>query len=283
MTTAGGEALGLIAGSGSLPLEIARAARRRGRFVLALGFPGLTDASLSGLVAELVWLSPGQAEVALEALRAGRVREVVLAGKLPKQLLYQEPQRLGLDALASEALGRLQDRRDASFFALVAETLHGRGIRLLSQAELVPELLPGEGTLGSVEPTPAQSADIAFGWPVAKALAGLDVGQTVVVRDGAVLAVEALEGTDAAIRRAGAFAAGASVVKVARPQQDPRFDLPAIGAGTLAALREARAGALAFEAGRTFVLERSALVREADAAGIALVGVADAARAGCAP
>jgi hypothetical protein len=283
VSEAGGEALGLIAGSGGLPLEIARAARRRGRGVLALGFPGHTDPGLAELVAELVWLSPGRVETALEAMRAARVRDAVLAGRLPKQLLYQEPARLELDALASEALGRLRDRSDASFFALVAETLAGRGIRLLSQAELVPELLPGEGPLGSLAPTPAQAADIAFGWRVAKLLAGLEVGQAVAVRDGVVLAVEALEGTDAAILRAGQLAAGATVVKVARPRQDPRFDLPAIGAGTLAALREARAGALAFEAGLTLVLERAALVREADAAGIALVGVTGAGGGGSPP
>jgi len=274
VATAGEEALGLIAGSGSLPLEIARAARRRGRGVLALGFPGHTDERLAGEVPEVVWLAPGRLEAALEALRAGRVREAVLAGKLPKLLLFREGESLELDALAREALGRLPDRRDGSVLALVVETLHGRGIRILPQAELVPELLSGEGPLGRVRPSPAQSADIAFGWPVARALAGLDVGQAVVVKDGAVLAVEALEGTDAAIRRAGQLAPGAVVVKVARPAQDPRFDLPAIGAGTLAALREARAGALAFEAGRTLVLEREALVREADTAGIALVGVA---------
>jgi hypothetical protein len=283
MSSAGGEALGLIAGSGSLPLEIARAARRRGRGVLALGFPGHTDARLEGEVPEVVWLSPGRVGAALEALRAGRVREAVLAGKLPKELLYQDPERLELDGLGREALGRLPDRRDGSLLSLVAETLHGRGIHLLPQAELVPELLPGEGPLGALRPTPAQSADIAFGWPVARALAGLDVGQVVVVKDRAVLAVEALEGTDAAIRRAGRLAPGAVAVKVARPNQDPRFDLPVIGPGTLAALREARAGALAFEAGRTLVLERAALVQGADAAGIALLGVAREPAAGGAP
>lgn len=142
------------------------------------------------------------------------------------------------------------------------------------QAELAPELWAGEGTLGRVEPTPEQLADVAFGWPVAKALGEVDVGQTVVVKGRAVLAVEAIEGTDAAIRRGCALGEeGACVVKVAKPGQDPRFDVPAIGLATIRSLVEGKASLLAVEAGRTVVLEREALLREADARGIAVVGV----------
>ena len=118
-------------------------------------------------------------------------------------------------------------------------------------------------------------ADVAFGFGIAKVLAGLDVGQTVVVKDGAVLAVEAIEGTDAAIRRAGEIAPGACVVKVAKPSQDPRFDVPTIGPDTLATLRDAKAALLAYEAGRTLVLDRDDLAMEADAHGIALLGVTE--------
>jgi DUF1009 family protein len=129
------------------------------------------------------------------------------------------------------------------------------------------------GVLGAVAPTDRQLADAEFGVPIAAAIAGLDIGQTVVVADRAVLAVEAIEGTDAAIRRAGALAPGATVVKVAKPSQDPRFDVPAVGRGTLDAMREARAGLLAVEASRTLVLERDTFVAEADRLGIAVLGV----------
>ena len=198
-----------------------------------------------------------------------------MVGKVPKADFVAAPWALRPDATARELLASLADRRDDSILAGVAGFLEEQGIRLLPQAELAPELLAGEGPLGSVRPGPAQIADIAFGWPVARAIAGLDIGQTLVVKDRAVVAVEAIEGTDAAIRRAGAIAPGTSVVKVARPHQDPRFDVPAIGPGTVAALREAKAAALAFEADCTLVLDREAMTEAADADGIALVGVRD--------
>jgi DUF1009 family protein len=266
-------ALGIVAGRGALPLAVARAARRGGRRVAAVGFPGETDAALADAVDSLVWLRPGAVGAILDAFAAAGVAEAVLAGKVPKGALWGDAAALGADARGRELLVGLDDLSDAGILSGVERVLRGRGIRLLGQAELVPELVGGEGALGREEPTPAQRADAAFAWRVAKALAGLDVGHTVVAKDRAVLAVEAAEGTDAVIRRAGAIAAGAVVVKVARPGQDPRFDLPALGPATLAAMREARASALCFEAGWTLVLERDALAAAADAAGIAVFGV----------
>jgi DUF1009 family protein len=267
------DALGLIAGRGWLPLAVARAARRQGRKVTAIAFPRHTDPAL-GDEAEVLWLAPGEVGTALAAFRSAGVRDVVMAGKVPKQDLYAAPEVLRADADARRLLDALPDHRDDSILAAVAALLEARGLRLLGQAELVPELLAGEGPLGRLEPDAAQWRDVAFGLPLARAVAGLDIGQTVVVKDGAVLAVEAIEGTDAAIRRAGALRKGACVVKVAKPRQDPRFDVPAIGRDTLTAMREAEATVLACQAGATLVLEREALVSEADRAGIALVGVA---------
>jgi DUF1009 family protein len=287
----GGEPpLGLVAGCGELPLAVARAARRRGRPVAAVAFHGHTDPALEAR-ARVTWLDVGQVGAALDALERAGVEEAVLAGKVPKTGLFPGPGNLRPnaalrphaalqpdaslrpDATGRELLATLRDRRDLSILRAVAALLASRGIRLLPQARLVPELLGAEGTLGRCAPSPAQRADVALGFAVAKRVAGLDVGQTVVVKDGAVIAVEALEGTDAAIRRAGALVAGACVVKVARPGQDPRFDLPTLGPGTLRAAREARAAVLAFEAGQTLVLRARELAREADACGIALLGV----------
>jgi DUF1009 family protein len=265
--------LGLIAGGGALPLAVAHSARSRGRRVAAIAFRQQTDPRLEQ-GAEVTWLDPGQVGSALAALRAAGVREAVMAGKVPKSGLYAGPAALRPDAEARALLASLRDRRDDSILAALADFLEQRGIRLLPQAQLVPELLAGEGPLGRSEPGPAQRADLAFGFPIAKAIAGLDIGQTVVVKERAVLAVEAIEGTDAAIRRAGRIAPGACVVKVAKPKQDPRFDVPAVGPETLAAMLEAKAALLAFEADHTLVLERDALVQAADAHGIALVGVA---------
>jgi DUF1009 family protein len=273
---AGRSPLGLVAGSGQLPLELARAARRRGRRVEAVAFPDATEGALADCVDSLRWVRPGEVGAILEAFAAARVDEAVLAGTVAKHALWADPSRLGADARGRALLDRLGDRRDLSILAGVEQVLLERGITLLGQAELVPELLAGPGPLGRVRPTPAQLADAAFAWPIARTLARLDVGQTLVVKDRAVLRVEAAEGTDAAIRRAGAMAQQAVVVKVARPGQDPRFDLPAIGSGTLAAMRDAGAAALVFEAHWTLVLERAALVAAADAGGIAVFGsVAD--------
>jgi DUF1009 family protein len=268
----GAGALGLIAGQGELPLCMAASARRQGRRVKAIAFPGLTDPRLDA-AADVTWLQPGEVGAALESLRTAGVREAVLAGKVPKAGLVQGAPELRPDAEALRLLARLRDRRDDSILSALADFLGERGIELLPQAALVPELLAEVGVLGAVAPSEAQRADVAFGLPLARAVAGLDVGQTVVVKGRAVLAVEAIEGTDATIRRAGGIAAGACVVKVAKPRQDPRFDVPAVGPDTLAAMLEAKAAVLAVEAGRTLVLDREALVEAADASSIALLGV----------
>ena len=156
----------------------------------------------------------------------------------------------------------------------IAAVLEAEGLRVVGQGELAPDLLAPIGPLGRIEATPAQLDDVAFAWPLAKAVGQLDFGQTVVVRERTVLAVEAIEGTDAAIRRGGALGReGAVVVKVCKPTQDPRFDLPAIGPATLESLRAARAALLAVEAGRTLVVERERFTREADSLGICVLGV----------
>lgn len=266
---------GLVAGEGRLPLALARGARRRGLRVAAVGLCGLTDAALEGEVEALRWIHVGELGALIETLREAGVRDAVLAGKLPKSTnLFRAGDEVRIDARMQRVLRGLADFGDDSIMKGIADSLLEGGIRLRPQAELVPDLLAGEGTLGAVSPTASQRADIAFGWPIAKAIGGIGVGQTVVVKDRAVMALEAIEGTDAAIRRGCALAgAGACVVKVAKPGQDPRFDLPTVGPETLRSLVEGGALALAVEAHATFVLDREAFVGEADARGIALVGV----------
>ncbi|MBW2269352.1 MAG: UDP-2,3-diacylglucosamine diphosphatase LpxI [Deltaproteobacteria bacterium] len=263
--------LGLIAGQGELPLAAARSVA--GRRIVAIGFEGLTDPGLAAL-AEVVWLDPGQVGQALGALRAAGVREAVMLGKVPKAGLLGDGSGVEPDVRARRLLAGLRDRSDDAILAAVADLLAEHGIALLEQAAVLPSLVAAEGVLGSLLPTVEQRVDVAYGFNVAKAIAALDVGQTVVVKQGAVLAVEAIEGTDATIRRAGAITSGACIVKVAKPGQDPRFDVPTIGPDTLFAAREAGAGLLAFEAGHTLVIARERLVAEADAHGIVVLGTA---------
>ncbi|HVH18069.1 MAG TPA: UDP-2,3-diacylglucosamine diphosphatase LpxI [Myxococcota bacterium] len=265
--------LGLIAGQGEFPLAVARSARRAGRRVACVAFRDLTDPGIAGVVADVTWIHPGEVALGLAAFRAAEVRDAVMAGRVPKTALFRDPDALHLDGQARALIAQLGDRRDDTILGMVASYLESLGIRLLPQWATAPELLAPRGLLGGRDLTPAERADVQFALPIARHMGACDIGQTVVVKDGVVLAVEAVEGTNAAIRRAGTFAAGACVVKVAKPQQDPRFDVPAVGAGTLAALVDARASVLAIQAGATVVLEREALLRGADQHGIAVVGV----------
>jgi DUF1009 family protein len=268
--------LGLIAGRGRFPIDLARAARRRGRRVVAVAFHGDTAPSLADEVDELHWLHLGELEALIARFRAAGVRQAVMAGKVLKTSLFGDLARLKPDARAIALIAGLRTRSDDSILGAIADELAQEGITLLPQAALVPELLAREGRLGAVEPTSGQRGDIAFGWPIAKALGALDVGQTVVVRERAVLALEAIEGTDAAVARGAALGGpGASVIKVAKPRQDPRFDMPAVGLATLAVLAEGKVAALAVEADRTLLLDRAELLREADRHGIAVLGIRD--------
>lgn len=272
-----GAPVGLIAGEGVFPLEVARGVREAGRPVVAVALRELTNEALVGEVDALTWLWLGELERLVGVLGEAGVRDVVMAGKVPKTFLWTHRQAVRPDARARRALATLADRADDSLLGAVARALEEEGFHLRGQLELAPQLRAAEGVLGRVAPTPEQLRDVAFAWPVAKALGALDVGQTVVVQGRAVLALEAVEGTDAAIRRGCALGEpGACVVKVAKPTQDPRFDVPTVGPTTVRALAEGGAAVLAVEAERTVVLERERLVREADAAGIAVVGVSDA-------
>lgn len=262
--------LGLIAGGGTLPFEIARAARPRP--VLALGFPGITDPRLEEEVDELVWRAPGAVASQLRALRNGGTAEVVLAGKVEKSDLVASPERLELDDRARRVLAGLADRRDAHLLAAVADLLEEEGFAVLPQAALVPHLVAESGVLGAHSPGPAQQHDLEIGWPAAAALATAGIGQCVVVKDGTVVAVEAVEGTDATIARAAALCGGPLVViKRAGPAYDPRFDLPAVGSRTIEALAAAGGGLLAIEAGTTLLIDRNSILARADASSVAVV------------
>jgi len=268
------ETIGLIAGQGRFPTSLARRARSRGVRIVAVALRCLADPALAREVPVCEWVHLGEFGRLLEVLQREGAREVVLAGKVPKGFLWQHRQAVRPDDRALAFLAGLRDRRDDTLLGAVAELLEQEGFRLREQAALAPDLYVTEGPLGRHLPSPRQRGDIRFGWPVAKALGALDVGQTVVVQNRAVLALEAVEGTDAAIRRGCALGeVGACVIKVAKPHQDLRFDVPTVGPETLRCMCEGRAAVLALEAGRTVMLEREATLARADAAGIAVVGI----------
>jgi hypothetical protein len=264
---AGDRPIGLIAGYGRFPLLYARNLKAQGRRIFCAAIREETDPAVTEVADEHRWLRLGQLGKLIEAFRAAGVREAVMAGKVHKTRIYQ----LRPDWRAVRLMARAPDFKDDTLLGAVADELERHGIQLVSSIAHAGDLLPGPGTLTRRRPSREERGDIAFGWQLAKAVAGLDVGQSVIIKNRSVMAVEAIEGTDAAIRRGGELGGGGvTVVKVAKPDQDVRFDVPTIGTDTIATMAEAGATCLALEAGLTLVLDRDEVVAAADAAGISI-------------
>jgi DUF1009 family protein len=263
--------LGIVAGNGDLPAAIAVEARAKGYSIFAVGLDPLADKALSSVVDEIKYVNVGKLGTIIETLKKAGVEKVVMAGKVPKSLLYKS--RITPDLRAAKLLFSLKDRSDDAILLAVTKELEKDGITLLGTADFSPGLLTPQGVLTKKGPSKAEWEDIAFGWKVAKEIGRLDIGQTVVVKGHAVMAVEAIEGTDEAIKRGGAFAGeGAIVVKVSKPQQDMRFDVPVVGMDTLGAMRKVHARVLAVEAKKSILLNREKMIAEADRAKISIVG-----------
>jgi DUF1009 family protein len=257
--------IGLIAGSGRLPLLFAEAATRAGRSVVVVAHEGESDPALVAAA----WVKLGQLGRIVEVLREGGAGEAVFCGGIRKPRLFDvRPDWLGLKALA-----RMRSFGDDAALRAIAEVLEEEGVRIVSPMPFVPGLVAARGPLGKRKLTDEQRADATAGLAAARALGAADIGQTVVVKRGVVLAVEAAEGTDACIARGGALGKGAVVVKARKPQQDDRFDAPAVGPRTVEALVAAGCSALAIEAGAALVLDREEMAAAADRAGIAVEGV----------
>lgn len=264
--------IAIVAGAGKLPVAGALAARKLGWRVVVVAVSGAIDPDLMRLADAYEAIPVTSWGRVLQWLTAQSVRDLVLLGKVDKGLLFAgQP----FDQAFVEVVSGLREKNDNAVALAFVADLTRRGFRVLDQRTLLGELVPVAGVLTGRQPTERESLDIQYGYRMAKALAGLDIGQTVVVKGGAVLAAEALEGTDQTILRGGRLGRGdVVVVKVSKPCQDPRFDIPVIGPETLQALEAAGASVLAFDAGCTLLLEREALIARADAAGIAMVAVA---------
>lgn len=265
--------LALIAGLGELPKAVAQAARSKGYRVVAVALESLADESLKPHVDVFKWFNAGKVGGMITFLKKNGVKEAVMAGKVPKSLLYKGGIRP--DLRAAKLLITLKNRGDDTILLAAAQELQKEGIRLLDITDFCTGLLTPEGTLTRKGPSRSEWKDIEFGFRMAKEIGRLDIGQTVVVKKQAVMAVEAIEGTDEAITRGGRFAKGATVVKVSKPGQDMRFDVPVVGMETLHIMMEADIRVLAVEAEKSIFLKRDEFVKEAGKAGITVVGVAD--------
>lgn len=268
--------VGIIAGNGRFPLFVAKEAREEGHRIVVCAIEKEADPSLEKMADAFLWVKLGELKKMARFFRSEGAHEAVMAGKIEKVRLFQENVRPDLDMM--KVLMKTRDFKDDSLLLGIADYLHEQGIDLMDSTIFIKYALPGPGVLGKRKPSKEVMENILFGFEMAKAIAKLDIGQTVVVRKKAVIAVEAIEGTDHAIRRGGELAGGKiTVVKVAKPNQDMRFDVPAAGLKTLKELIAAKAEAFAFEAGKTIFLDREEFIDQAGKKGIVLMGLDSAA------
>lgn len=262
--------LGLIAGNGVFPLEVARAAHRRGLRVIALAHLNETDVTLADLADEITWIKVGELQRLIDVLKAAGVSEAAMAGGISRARLADSfaPDARALAMLAK--VGRFSD--DAVLRAIAAE-IESDGIPVIDPVPMLDDALAHAGLEAGPAPTPAQLQDLALAFGVMRALGDFDIGQAVAVRNGVVAAVEAVEGTDAALRRGASLVGpGMVVAKAAKPGQDLRFDRPAIGPATIELLSEIGAAMIGVEAHGAMILERARTVERAVALGVTLYG-----------
>lgn len=265
------DTIGLIAGNGILPALFADAAKAKGLRVVAVAHRGETHESLRDRVDVFEWVGLGQLDRICRVLRSNGARHAVMAGGIGRVRSFTD---FRPDLGALKVVTRLRIFGDDALLRAIADYIASKGVEIVAPTDYLPEVLAPEGLLAGPAPTAGLERDIELGVKTATLLGEADVGQTVIVREGHVLALEAVEGTDEAIRRGGRLGgAGAVVVKLSKPQQDARFDLPAVGPKTLEVMAEVGARAIAVEAGRTVLLDTVELLSRAKARGITVVGV----------
>lgn len=263
--------IGLIAGNGRFPFLVAQEMRRCGFTVAAVGLREETDPALEQFVDSFTWISLGQFQKLIDTLKQAGASQAVMAGQVKHAQLFAG---LKLDWRAIKLLGSLVNKKTDTILGAVANDLAKDGIELLPSHDFLRHLLPEKGLITGMKLSRDEQKDVDFGHRIAKSIAGLDIGQTVVVKDRAVVAVESIEGTNECIRRAAKFAGeNTVVVKVAKPNQDFRFDVPVIGPDTVAVLAETRVRVMAVEAGVTLLLDRDQLVRDAAARGVTITAI----------
>lgn len=266
------EKLGILAGAGKLPVECARAAKQLGYEVYAVGLLDETDEQIAEFATDFQKISIGQLDAILNYLTGNELQKITMIGKVTKELLFNG--KVIPDAKMLQLIMSLPDRKDDTIMMMFVRELAKAGLQTFDQTALIRKLMPHRGTVTRREPSEVERSDMDFGFMIAKELGRLDIGQTVVVKNRAVMALEAIEGTDACILRGGKLAnGGAVVVKVSKPNQDNRFDVPTVGQKTLEVMAEVGASALAIEADKTLLVDRENTVKLADEKGISIVAI----------
>ena len=263
--------IGIIAGGGQFPKLFARAAKEDGRQVVIVAHEGESSTDLEKEADSFYWIKLGQLGKILTCFKNEGVQETVFLGTITKTRIFMD---IRPDLKGLSLWNKINIKHDDAILRAIAAELENSGVRVRESTLYLKHLLFPKGILTRKKPSSHQLQDIRFGWKVARTLGGLDIGQSVVVRDKTVLAVEAIEGTDACIKRGGSLSKGKSVVvKVKKPNQDFRFDLPAIGRETIHSLADVESSVLAVEAGQSLLFDREEVVRQANKAGIVVVGI----------
>ena len=275
--------IGLVAGWGQFPIEVVEGIVRDGRRVVCIAIVGHADQKLESICADVRWLGVGKLGGHIRYFRKHGVQQVMMAGKLFKaDLLFKGTLWLrhlhdlcALRTFGPHLYGRQRDARDDNLLMAVTKAYSSGNLEVCAATDFAPELLVNEGLLVGKPPNAKLQADIETGWRVAKQMGGLDIGQTITIKDGAIIAVEAIEGTDACIERTGELCprGGWTLVKVSKPNQDMRFDVPTIGPQTIERVRDGGGKAIAIEANLTILVERERTLEMARAAGITIVSI----------
>lgn len=264
--------LGIIAGQGQFPLVLAREAGRLGVEIIAVAINGLTAKNIGEYAQQVHWFELGEISRVLQFLKDNQIREVALAGRVPHSMLLHYP---GFDKFSTRILSLLTDKKANSVLSMVSTVLERNGITVVDTSRYLKSYIPQKGLLTPNRPlTAEEEKEVKFGLPLAQQIAALDIGLTIVVKNQIVVAVESIEGTDQTIRRAAEYGGkNVVVIKVARPKQDPRWDLPVIGLNTIKTMAEVKAAALAISANKTLFFDRQEAVSLAEQANIAIVAI----------
>jgi hypothetical protein len=266
------EKIGLIAGNRKFPLIFAEAARKKGCSIVAIAIKGDTSSCLKRLVDKTYWLSLSQFSRMFEIFKNEGVTKIVMAGQISPHRLFSK--ELEKDEVLRQMLASIKDKKADTIFGAIADKLKEEGLELIDSTTYLADYLPKKGALTKRSPSFEEWEDIYFGLELAKAIGYLDIGQTVAVKHKAVVAVEALEGTDNLIKRAGRITRGGfTIVKVSKPKQDKRFDIPVVGFNTLKTIAGARGKCLAIEADKTLFIDKEKSLAFAEKKGIAVVSV----------
>ncbi len=264
--------LGLIAGNGKFPILFAIEARRKGTEIVAIGIKEETSKELEKYVAKIHWLGVGELSRLLKIFSEECISSAVMAGQVQHKHLFDGA--IKIDPRMWDLLNKLKDKKTDSLIGAIAGVLESSGIKLLESTTFLWDYLPEKGILTDKELSGENIADIEFGRDIAKSIAGLDIGQTVVVKNKTVLAVESIEGTDEAIKRGAKYGKeGIVVVKVSKPAQDMRFDIPVIGPETMSLLKELQASCLAIEAKKTLIIDKNETIKAANDSGIGIIAL----------